>query len=188
MKEEINRALEILINGGIILMPTDSIWGLACDATNQEAIEKIYAIKKKTDHKAMLILLSNANRLYQYIKDIPDIAWELIDNSVKPLTIIYPNAKNLPESIMGTDKSIGIRIVDEPFCNQLLERFKKPIVSTSANISGVNFPPTFAHISDQIKKQADYIVDYKQNITDEGKPSEIIKLEKDGSIKILRKA
>jgi L-threonylcarbamoyladenylate synthase len=152
MNSEIHKIIEILNGGGIILYPTDTIWGIGCDATNRSAVEKVYNIKQREDTKAMLVLIESQMRLQQYITEVPEIAYQLIEVSDKPLTIIYPGAKNLAQNLIGMDGSVGIRIPNDEFCQQLLARFKKPIVSTSANISGTISPVIFSEITDLIRK------------------------------------
>ena len=187
MQEEIKKAIDILYQGGVILYPTDTIWGIGCDATNENAVKKIYEIKTRADSKSMLVLLNDANRIPAYINKMPEIAWDLIDVAEKPLTIIYPNAKNFAKNLVANDNSIGIRIVKDDFCNQLISRFKKPIVSTSANISGKKSPSNFFEIDEQIKNSVDYVVNYRQNETEKAQSSQIIKLGVSGEIEILRK-
>jgi len=150
--DDIIKALEVLRSGGIILYPTDTIWGIGCDATNPAAVNRIYEIKQRQDAKSMLVLMENPNLLNSYITEVPEIAWELIDVADTPLTIIYPGAKNLAANLLATDGSVGIRITNEAFTQQLIQRFRKPVVSTSANISGQKSPHNFAEISDEIKK------------------------------------
>jgi Sua5/YciO/YrdC/YwlC family protein len=174
-------------NGGIILYPTDTIWGIGCDATNEEAVKRIYALKQRDDSKSMLLLMDNPAKLQTYVQDVPDIAWDLIDLTDKPLTIIYDGAKNLASNLIASDGSIGIRITDEAFSRELCRQFRKPIVSTSANVSGELAPSRFSHIQPEIKKGVDYIVTYRQKEQGDAKPSGIVKLGKDGSIKIIRK-
>lgn len=186
MQEDINKALEVLRNGGIILYPTDTIWGIGCDATNEEAVKRIYQLKKRDDSKSMLVLLDNDAKLNSYVTQVPELAWDLIDFTTKPTTIIYPNAKNLAPNLLAEDKSVGIRITKESFSNTLCQRFRKPIVSTSANVSGEQSPLHFGNISDEIKNGVDYIVLYRQEETSNPSPSSIIKLEIDGQIKIIR--
>jgi len=187
MNEEIKHTIETLNRGGIILYPTDTIWGLGCDATNEEAVKKIYEIKKRQDSKAMLILIDSQNRLEQYVTEVPEIAWQLIDVAVEPLTIIYPNAKNLATNLLAEDKSIGIRITTDLFCKNLITKFKKPIVSTSANITGDKNPANFSEISETIKKSVDYIVNLRQDEKTKSKASSIIKLSVSNDIQIIRK-
>jgi len=187
MDNEIKVVLEILNKGGLILYPTDTIWGIGCDATNKEAVDKIYKIKQREDSKSMLVLVDNEYRLQQYTIEIPEIAYQLIEVSDKPLTIIYPGAKNLADNLISDDGSIGIRITNDDFCQKLLGRFKKPLVSTSANISGKNSPATFSDIEEEIKNSVDYVVNWRQDDHRPAIPSSIIKLGVGGEIKIIRK-
>jgi len=186
MQEDIKKSLEILKKGGVILYPTDTVWGLGCDATNSEAVERIYKIKKREDSKSMLVLIDHSGRLASYIKAVPEIAWELIDAAVTPLTIIFPGAKNLATNLVAEDGSIGIRISDDEFCRELIKKFGKPVVSTSANISGEKTPSLFSDISDEIKDSVDYIVEWRQDDFTKRPPSSIIKLGEGGLFKIIR--
>lgn len=186
MIEEIKKACEVLQAGGLILYPTDTIWGIGCDATNEEAVRKVYELKKRMDNKAVLVLTDSTAKLNMYVSDIPDIAWDLIEVADKPLTIIYANAKNLAPNLLGEDGSVGIRITKEDFSRRLCERFRKPLVSTSANISGESAPKNFQEISDIIKNGVDYIVKYRQDDMSQAKPSNIIKLGDGGVIQIIR--
>ena len=186
MQEEIRKAVEILRNGGVILYPTDTVWGLGCDATNEKAVKRIFEIKKRTDSKALLVLIDNPSKLQSYVDEVPDIAWELIELSEKPLTIIYPMAKNLANNLIAEDKTIGIRVTKEVFSRNLCAQFRKPIVSTSANISGNATPSNFSQISDEIKSAVDYVVNYRQDDNSETIPSSIIKLGKGGLFKLIR--
>jgi len=164
MKDEINKCLEVLENGGIILYPTDTIWGIGCDATNEEAVKKIYALKRREETKSMLLLVDKPERILSYIKEMPELAWNLIEYTEKPLTIIYPGAKNLAKNLIGEDGTIGIRVSSNEFNKKLIERFKKPIVSTSANISGETSPSCFAEISDELKSSVEYCVNLDRNL------------------------
>lgn len=172
--------------GGVILYPTDTIWGIGCDATNEEAVERVYEIKKRSDAKAMLVLMDNPVMLERYVDDIPDVAWSLIDVADKPLTIIYSHAKNLAKSLLASDGSIGIRITREEFSRRLCERFRRPLVSTSANLSGEPSPANFSEISDVIKDSVDYIVSYRRDDMSRATPSSIIKLDDGGLFRIIR--
>ncbi len=187
IKEDIEKCLDILRQGGVILYPTDTIWGLGCDATNEAAIEKVYKIKQRSDSKAMLVLLENENLLPSYIKEVPEIAWDLIDVGEKPLTIIYPGAKNLAPNLIAEDGSIGIRITREEFTARLIQKFRKPIVSTSANISGEPAPANFGEITEKVKMSVDYIVQYRQDDYSRSSSSGIIKLDVTGQFQIIRK-
>ena len=184
--EDIRRCLDVLKSGGIILYPTDTIWGIGCDATNAKAVQKIYEIKQREDAKSMLVLLENPNLILGYVDEMPEVAWDLIEFSEKPTTIIYDKAKNLADNLIAEDGSIGIRITKEEFTQKLIQRFRKPIVSTSANISGKPSPQCFAEISAEIKAKVDYIADYRQRETKNPAPSSIIKLGVSGLIKIIR--
>ena len=186
IKNEIDKAVSVLKAGGTILYPTDTIWGIGCDATNQAAVKKIFEIKQRQDTRSMLVLLDNEVKLQTYVKEVPEIAWELIDVSENPLTIIDPDAKNLASNLINEDKSIGIRIVNDEFCSHLIRKFKKPIVSTSANISGKPSPENFHSIEDEIKNAVDLIVNHSKNDLRKRKPSSIIKVGVNSEIKILR--
>lgn len=185
--DDIVKAVEVLRSGGIILYPTDTIWGIGCDATNAAAVKRIYEIKQRQDTKSMLVLMENPNLLNSYISEVPEIAWELIEVADTPLTIIYPGAKNLAINLVANDGSIGIRITNEAFTQQLIQRFRKPVVSTSANISGQKSPQNFAEISEEIKKSVDYTVKFRQDDLSRSNPSGIIKLGLGGQIQIIRK-
>ena len=186
LKEEVRKACEVLKNGGIILYPTDTIWGIGCDATNELAVKRIYELKHREDNKDMLVLLDDVGKLASYV-EVPDVAYELLEVNDKPMTIIYPNAKNLAKNLIAQDRTIGIRITSEAFTKALLYRFRKPIVSTSANISGEPSPKCFAEISDAVKSVVDYVVDFRQEETSNPAPSSIIKLGVGGEIQIIRK-
>lgn len=187
MQEDIKKACEVMLEGGIILYPTDTIWGIGCDATNEEAVKRVYELKQRDDSKSMLVLLDNPAKLQTYVQEVPDIAWDLIELTDKPLTIIYDGAKNLASNLIAEDGSIGIRITSESFSSELCRQFRKPIVSTSANISGEAAPDKFTHISDKIKEGVDFIVAYRQKESTPAKASGIVKLGKDGTIHVIRK-
>ncbi len=185
--EDIQSACNILKKGGVILYPTDTIWGIGCDATNEDAVQRIFNLKQRADHKAMLVLIDSSAKLGMYVSEVPDMAWDLTELADKPLTIIYPEGKNLAQNLLGEDRSIGIRITSEPFSQKLCERFRKPLISTSANISGQPSPSSFDEISDEVKRGVDYIVKYRRNEKMKSKPSGIIRLGIDNSIQIIRK-
>ena len=155
MTEDIKKACEVMAAGGIILYPTDTIWGIGCDATNEKAVQRVYELKRRADNKAMLVLMDSEAKLDRYVSDVPDIAWDLISVSDKPLTIIYSSAKNLATNLLGADGSVGIRITNEEFSKKLCERFRKPLVSTSANVSGEPSPANFSEVSAVIKEGVD---------------------------------
>ncbi|GEM67690.1 threonylcarbamoyl-AMP synthase [Sphingobacterium mizutaii NBRC 14946 = DSM 11724] len=186
-KEDLNQALETLKSGGLILYPTDTIWGIGCDATNPEAVEKIFALKGRDKGKSMIILLGNDNQLQSYVSEVPEVAYELLEATDKPLTIIYSNAKNLAANVVAEDGSIGIRVVNHPFCEQLLQRFRKPIVSTSANISGEASARNFVEVSDEIVNGVDYVVKFGQQDPSNGTASTIMKLDPSGKFEFIRK-
>lgn len=186
MTEDIKKACEVLQSGGIILYPTDTIWGIGCDATNEAAVQRIYELKQRADNKAMLVLIDNPVKLETYVSEVPEIAWELINVADKPLTIIYPQAKNLASNLLADDGSVGIRVTSEEFSRRLCERFRKPLVSTSANISGELSPANFGEVSPVIRAGVDYIVGYRQEDKSKAQPSGIIKLGKGGLIQVIR--
>ncbi|MEO0037934.1 MAG: putative protein YciO [Bacteroidota bacterium] len=183
---EVHNAFEVIKNGGIILYPTDTVWGIGCDATNPEAIAKIYALKQREDSKSMIVLMNGDKMMYNVFSAIPDLAWDLWELSEKPTTLILDNPRNIAENLIAADKTLGVRIIKEPFCFKLLERMKKPIVSTSANISGMAAPKTFKEISPEIIKGVDYVVNLQRDKVCKN-PSTIIKLSLDNQVKVIRK-
>jgi len=187
MHDDLKKAVEILKSGGVILYPTDTIWGIGCDATNPEAVKRIYEIKKRDDSKSMLVLMENPALLERYVDDVPDVAWDLVEISTTPLTVIYQNAKNLAPNLLAEDGSVGIRFTKEEFTRNLLLRFRRPIVSTSANVSGEKSPAFFDEIEEEIKAKVDYVVSYRQNDSTPAQASGIIKLGPGGRIEIIRK-
>ena len=186
MEDDIKKACEIMEKGGIILYPTDTIWGIGCDATNEDAVKRVYDIKKRIDSKALIVLVDKPVKVEFYVREVPEIAWNLIDVADKPLTIVYPNARNLATNVLADDGSVGIRITQETFSRKLCERFRKAIVSTSANISGQPAPTNFNEISDEIKQAVDYVVTYRQDDPYQPSPSSVIWIGEGGVIKILR--
>ena len=186
MEEDLNEALECLRKGGIILYPTDTIWGIGCDARNSDAVKRIYKLKKREDSKSMLVLTNNEAGLEKITEEIPDITWELLNAVVNPLTIIYDNAHGVAPELIAEDGSLGIRITKERFSNELCKRLRGPLVSTSANISGEKSPLSFKEITEEIKNGVDYIVKFRQEESANKQPSNIIKLGKGGVIKIIR--
>ncbi|MCK4749113.1 MAG: threonylcarbamoyl-AMP synthase [Bacteroidales bacterium] len=186
MDSEIKKAGEVVLSGGIILYPTDTIWGIGCDATNREAVQKIYNIKQRDDTKSMLVLVNGISMLEKYLENIPLQALNIIKQSDKPTTIIYPGARNLADNLVAPDGSIGIRITSDLFCRKLIAITEKPIVSTSANISGEQSPAAFHKIKTPIREQIDYVVNWRQDETAPSAPSVVIKLEDDGTITTLR--
>lgn len=177
--------IELLKSGGSILYPTDTIWGIGCDATNIEAIKKIFEIKKREPSKSMIILVENDKRL-QDLVDVPEIAWEIMDLSEKPVTIIYETVRNLPKELLAEDGSVGIRVVKNDFCKKLISKLNKPLVSTSANLSGFKSPLKFSDISPEIKNAVDFVVEDPEDKVSQFSGSSIIKIWNDNRIKIIR--
>jgi L-threonylcarbamoyladenylate synthase len=183
---EIQKAFEVIQQGGIILYPTDTVWGIGCDATNAEAVQKIYDLKKREESKSMIVLMNGEKMIYNVFKDIPEVAWQILDLSEKPTTLILDKPRNVAPNIIADDQSLAVRIVKEPFCYKLMERMKRPLVSTSANITGQPTPKSFKEISPEIIKGVDYVVNlHREKICD--KPSTIIKLTLDSKVQIIRK-
>jgi len=185
-QDDITQCLKVLSDGGVILYPTDTVWGIGCDATNANAVSRVYHLKQRDDSKALIVLIDSADHLDHYVVDVPLIARELIDVAVKPLTIIYEGAYNLAPNLLGAEDSVGIRIPNDEFCHRLCERFGKPIVSTSANISGQPTAKTFADIDPTIVNGVDYAVEYRRSDKTPHQPSNIILLSRDGTFKIIR--
>ena len=184
---DVENSLRVLKSGGTILYPTDTIWGIGCDATDKTAVEKVFAIKKRKEEKSLIILLDDAGKLYDYVEQLPPNASELIEFSESPLTIIYPEAVNLAGSVSAEDGSVAIRITKDIFCRELIKRFRKPLVSTSANISGTAAPKNFSEISGEIKNAVDYVVRHRQSENKFSKPSAVIRLGLKGEIEFIRK-
>ncbi len=172
--------------GGVILYPTDTIWGIGCDATNEEAVRRVFQIKQRADCKAMLVLVDSPVKVDFYVRNVPDVALDLMELTDKPLTIIYSGARNLAASLLAEDGSVGIRVTRENFSQSLCRAFRKAIVSTSANISGTPSPANFSEISEEIKLQMDYVVNYRQEEKKLFQPSSILKLDEGGVVKIIR--
>lgn len=186
MQEDLDKAVEVLQSGGTILYPTDTIWGLGCDATNAKAVSKLYKIKFRKESKTLIILAENVEMIKKYVQKVPEIAIEMIQTYKGSLTIIYKNARNLPKNLIPDDGTIAIRIPSNNFCLELLHKFGKPITSTSANFSGEPSPIAFSKISKEIKEAVDYICTTNQGVFNSSKPSAIIKVQDDGQIHILR--
>lgn len=199
-KDDFQEALRVLREGGIILYPTDTVWGIGCDATNEEAVRRIYELKRRADSKSMLVLLDGAGKLQGYVREIPEMAWAILDanhpdaderpengGEVRPMTIIYPGAKNLAANLIADDGSIGIRITEEPFTRMLCQQLHHPLVSTSANISGDPSPKHYGEISEVIRQGVDYVCRFRRGDTAPRRPSQIIKLGVDGTFEVIRK-
>jgi L-threonylcarbamoyladenylate synthase len=185
-EDDLKNSLSVLIKGGVILYPTDTLWGLGCDATNHEAINKIFNIKSKKESKGLIALVNGVAMLERYVRIVPGIAYELISVSDSPLTIVYPEGKNLAPGVCNDDGSAAIRICKEEYCSELIKRFRKPVVSTSANKSGMPFPALYSEISEVIIRSVDYVVKYRQDDHRKFSPSPVIKVDKDGVVKIIR--
>lgn len=186
MHNEIKKAIEVLRAGGVILYPTDTVWGIGCDATNEAAVKRVFEIKKRIESKPMLVLVDAPGRIQSYVDEVPDMAWELMELADKPLTIIYSGAKNMALALMGEEKTVGIRVTNEEFSRKLCAQFRRPVVSTSANKSGEPTPANFSQISDDIKSAVDYVVDYRQHEMAKAQPSSVIRLGKGNLIQIIR--
>lgn len=184
--EDIRCAVETLRKGGLILYPTDTIWGIGCDATNEEAVRRVFALKQRADSKAMLCLVDSPDRLQRYARGIPDVAWDLIEFAGRPLTLILDGAVNLAPSLVAEDGSVGLRVTREAISRELCYRFQKAVVSTSANISGEPSPSIFSEIDPAIVQGVDYVMRSRQNDTHPSRPSQIVRLKADGEFKVLR--
>jgi len=185
MQDEIFKSLEVIKTGGLICYPTDTIWGIGCDATNSEAIDKIYALKQRDESKALICLVSDMKMLNRYVEDVPEAAYDIIKFSNKPTTIIYDNPIRVATNLIGQDNTLAIRVTKDPFCQQLIRKMNRPLVSTSANVSGTDSPSKFKEIAPAILEGVDYVVNLhreKKNTT----PSTIIQLKNDGSVKVIR--
>lgn len=185
--EDILKAVETLRSGGLILYPTDTIWGIGCDAGNSKAVERVYQLKRRADSKALICLVDSANRLQKYVFRVPDVAWDLIEYATKPLTLILDEACNLAPQLIAEDGSVGLRVTQERISHELCYRFQKAVVSTSANISGEPSPANFTEISPEIIAGVDYVMKSRQNDLSKATPSQIIKLGLDGRVQIIRK-
>jgi len=187
MHKDIEKCIEVLATGGTILYPTDTIWGIGCDATQFDATRKVYELKQREDAKAMLVLVNSADMLSRYVEEIPAMAEEIIDVNDAPLTIIYPAGRNLARNLLSQEGAIGIRITTDPFCKELIHRYHKPLVSTSANIAGHPAPAKFSDIASAIKTKVGYTVAWRQNDHTKRKPSGILKVKLNGEIEVIRK-
>ncbi|UZH54830.1 threonylcarbamoyl-AMP synthase [Salinimicrobium tongyeongense] len=184
--EELNNAFNVLKRGGLILYPTDTVWGIGCDATNPEAIDKIYALKKRSEEKALICLVSDFKMLNQFVEEVPEVAYDILKYAAKPTTIIYDKPIRVAENLVGEDNTLGIRVTKDKFCQQLVRKLKRPLVSTSANLSGQPTPDCFKEINQEIIDGVDYVVNLQQAIKTP-KPSAIIKLGNDGKVQVIRK-
>jgi len=187
LRDEVEKALKVIQDGGIILYPTDTIWGIGCDATNTEAIKKIFKLKQRDEAKSMIILLDTENKLESYVQEVPAIAYDLIEYAENPLTLVMPGAKNISSALIAADGSVGVRVSSHQFCQQLIQRLRKPIVSTSANISGSPSPQNFSEIAQEIIDGVDYVVDLDRHDLSKKKPSTIMRIEPDGRFEFIRR-
>lgn len=185
-QDDIDKCLEVLHNGGLILYPTDSVWGIGCDATNEAAVAKIYQLKQREDAKKMIVLMTSEREVMQHVTQLDLALFNYLDAATKPTTVIYEGVIGLADNILGEDGSVAIRICNEPFCKHLIKRFQKPIVSTSANISGKATPSFYADVQKTIIEGVDYVVVYRQNDYAPKEPSSVIKWEKEGNVTIIR--
>ena len=187
LKDEVAKAFKVVQDGGIILYPTDTIWGIGCDATNTEAVKKIYRLKQRDEAKSMIILLDSDSKLPSYVTEVPDMAYDLIEYAENPLTLIIPGARNISPALIAGDGSIGIRVSSHPFCQQLIQRMRRPLVSTSANISGKPSPQYFSQVEDEIINGVDYVVDLDQDSKEIKNPSTIMRLAPGGQFEFIRR-
>jgi L-threonylcarbamoyladenylate synthase len=185
-EEDLKQSLMVLKGGGVILYPTDTIWGLGCDATSSSAIEKIFKTKSRAEGKNLIILVNGESMLERYVKNVPEAAYQITNVSDKPVTIIYPEGKNLAPGVCAEDGSVGIRICNDPFCLELITRFRKPIVSTSANLSGKPSPAHFGEIDEAIINAVNYTVNHRQNDRQKQVASPVIKIDNKGVLRIIR--
>ena len=183
---EVKKCLEVLRDGGVILYPTDTVWGLGCDATNSQAVKRIFEIKRRADSKSLIALVDSYPRMEAYVAEVPDIAWDLIEVTEKPLTIVYPKGRGLASEMLAEDGSVGIRITQEPFSKALCAALRRPLVSTSANFSGQPSPACFAEIDAKLCNMVDYVADYRRQDREKKQPSSIIKLEGNGNFVLIR--
>ena len=185
IKEEIENALTVLKKGGLILYPTDTVWGIGCDATNPDAIDKVFKLKQRKDEKSLICLVNDFRMLNEYVENVPEVAYDILKYAKKPTTIIYDDPIRVSENIIAKDNSLAIRVTKDEFCKKLIQKFRRPLVSTSANFSGAKTPQSFAEIDPLILEGVDYVVNLHHD-KKSGKPSAIIKLKNDGSVKVIR--
>lgn len=186
MKEEIENTITVLKRGGIILYPTDTVWGIGCDATNPDAVDKVFQLKRRSEEKSLICLVSDFKMLNEYVQNIPEVAYDILKYAKKATTIIYDDPIRVAENIIAKDNSLAIRVAKDDFCKKLIKRFRRPIVSTSANFSDAKTPQSFSEIDPLILEGVDYVVNLHHE-KKSGKPSAIIKLKNDGSVKVIRK-
>lgn len=187
LRDEVAKAFKVVQDGGIILYPTDTIWGIGCDAANTEAVQKIYRLKQRSETKSMIILLDTDNKLASYVKEVPELAYNLIEYAENPLTLVLPGARNISPALIAADGSVAIRVVKHPFCEGLIQRLRRPLVSTSANISGRPSPQYFSQVDQEIIDGVDYVVNVDQHSMEIKNPSTIMRLEPDGKFEFIRR-
>lgn len=187
IQKEVHNAFEVIKEGGIILYPTDTVWGIGCDANNPEAVKKVYQLKQRAESLSMLVLVNGDRLMHRVFNNIPEVAWDILEFATKPTTLILDNPRYVAKEIVSADDSLGVRIVTEPFCFKLIERMKSPLVSTSANISGKPTPLNFKEIDPAIIAGVDYVVNLRQADEKALKPSAIIKLKNNAQVTIIRK-
>jgi L-threonylcarbamoyladenylate synthase len=187
MQNDIVKALAVLRNGGVILYPTDTVWGIGCDATNEEAVKKVFEIKNRPKNKSLVVLVDNDIKVEQHFKEVHEVAWQLFDNADEPLTVVLSNPIGIAKNAVAEDNTLAIRICKDEFCKRLIQQFKRPIIATSANTSGTPTPTIFKEIAPDILGAVDYVVTLRQQETTKAKPSSIIKLGVNGEISIIRK-
>ena len=185
-QDDIRKAVEVMRRGGIILYPTDTIWGIGCDATNAEAVARVFQIKQREDSKALICLVDSEGRLQRYVRNVPDVAWDIMELATSPITLIFDNANGLAPNLMAEDGSVAMRLTHEPFSKELCYRFQKPIVSTSANVSGEPAPQNFRDISPTLLESVDYVCWSRRQEHKPHKPSSIIKISENGEFSIIR--
>lgn len=187
MQQEVEEVVRLLKEGKTILYPTDTVWGLGCDASNPEAVAKIFDVKQREDAKALIILIEDIGQLWDYVVNVPEIAWDMVEFAENPLTLVYPKGKNLAQNVMAEEGSIAIRLVKDEFCKQVIRKLRKPLVSTSANISGEVTPRFFNEVDEKIKSKVDYVVNWRREDKKTTSPSKIIKVGLQGEVQFLRK-
>jgi L-threonylcarbamoyladenylate synthase len=183
---EVEKALDVLRKGGVILYPTDTIWGIGCDATDAEAIKKIFGIKKRADSKSLIILVADERDILQYVAAPDPNVFAFLEEQTRPTTVIFEQAVGLPQNLVADDGSIAIRIVRDPFCRHLIRRLRRPLVSTSANISGASSPRNFSEVSETIRTSVDHVVQWRQDDDQPAQPSRIVKWMNDGTVSVIR--
>jgi L-threonylcarbamoyladenylate synthase len=183
---DLTAALKVLRSGGVILYPTDTVWGLGCDATNARAVQRIFEIKQRAENKSLIILVNSVAMLERYVSNPPEVALEMAELSERPLTVVYDSGKSLAEGVASSDGSVGVRVCTEPFCDALIDALRRPLVSTSANISGSGAPAIFDEISEEVKGAVDYVCLWRQDDRSRARPSSVIKVSGNGVVKILR--